>query len=238
MRRSAGIDGCRAGWIVVTLTDGDTAGATASLVDGACDFPGAAITVIDMPIGLPDRQGEARATDAAARAFLRERNRRRHVSVGSRVFTPPSRAALEVFRTGATHAELNARIGAPRLSVQAYGITRRIDALDRWMTPERQRVTREGHPEIAFAVLTGETLAPKKTAAGKAERRAALIAAGFDPDALAAGLGSRRGGWGMDDLFDACVLAWVAERIAAGAYGVLPPEPATDSRGLRMEIVA
>jgi len=39
-----------------------------------------------------------------------------------------------------------------------------------------------------------------------------------------------------DDLLDACVLCWQAERLARGTAKRLPLRPERDARGLRMEI--
>ena len=39
-----------------------------------------------------------------------------------------------------------------------------------------------------------------------------------------------------DDFLDACVLAWLAGRIATGEAERLPAEPPLDAKGLRMEI--
>ena len=40
-----------------------------------------------------------------------------------------------------------------------------------------------------------------------------------------------------DDFLDACATAWTANRLATGRAERLPADPATDPRGLRMEIV-
>lgn len=196
------------------------------------------LAVIDIPIGMTDAQSAPRATDPAARGYLRAMNIDGHASPGSRVFPAPSRAALALFRAGLDYHALNARLTGPKMSQQAFHITGRIAAVDAWMTPDRQRTRREGHPEVAFARLTGRTLPPKKTRAGAGARDVALGGLGFDVSGLAASLGKRSGRWAMDDLRDACVLAWVASRVVTGAHSVLPERREADARGLRMEIVA
>jgi len=40
----------------------------------------------------------------------------------------------------------------------------------------------------------------------------------------------------MDDLLDAAIACWTAGRIATSDAKVLPGQPRTDGRGLRMEI--
>ena len=46
----------------------------------------------------------------------------------------------------------------------------------------------------------------------------------------------RKEGVARDDLIDACVMAWVALRIADGKAQRVPTDPPLDSMGLRMEI--
>ena len=46
----------------------------------------------------------------------------------------------------------------------------------------------------------------------------------------------RRSQIGVDDFLDACVLAWVAVRIANAEATCLPAEPPIDQKGLRMEM--
>jgi predicted RNase H-like nuclease len=236
----AGLDGCKAGWLIAACPPFRFEACRVWIEpshDAALSIA-ADIAVIDIPIGLTDAQSQPRATDAAARGYLRTMNIDGHVSPGSRVFSAPSRAALALFRAGLGYHALNARLDGPKMSQQAFHITGRIAAVDAWMTPDRQKTRREGHPEVAFARLTGRTLPPKKTHSGADARDAALRGLGFDIAGLAATLGKRSGRWAMDDLRDACVLAWVASRVVTGVCSVLPERPETDARGLRMEIVA
>jgi predicted RNase H-like nuclease len=236
----AGLDGCKAGWLIAACPPfrfGECRVWIEPSHDAALSVA-ADIAVIDVPIGLTDAQSQPRATDGAARGFLRLMNTDRRVSPGSRVFPAPSRTALALFRAGLDYHALNARLDEPKMSQQAFHITGRIAAVDAWMTPDRQKTRREGHPEVAFARLTGRTLPPKKTQAGAGARDTALRGLGFDTAGLAATLGKRTGRWAMDDLRDACVLAWVASRVHSRTHLLLPERPETDARGLRMEIVA
>jgi predicted RNase H-like nuclease len=102
------------------------------------------------------------------------------------------------------------------------------------MTPARQRLVREAHPELAFATMAGAPMRhPKRTAPGRRERLRALRALGAWDDALDAGPPP---GAAWDDLLDACALAWTADRLGRGEALVLGG--ARDARGLRMEICA
>ena len=236
----AGLDGCKAGWLIAVCPPFRFSECRVWIERTAETALSAwsEMAVIDMPVGLPAAQDSPRATDAAARALLRAMNADGHASPGSRVFSAPSRMALALFRAGCGYHALNAGLTGPKLSQQAYHITRRISDVDDWMTPERQQTRREGHPEVAFALLTGRTLPPKKSRAGAQARDTALSGLGFDLPGLTATLPPRAGRWAMDDLRDACVLAWVASRVVTGSHSALPERPETDARGLRMEIVA
>jgi predicted RNase H-like nuclease len=85
----------------------------------------------------------------------------------------------------------------------------------------------EVHPEVSFWALAGTPLrAGKHSWTGQAERQALLEAAGIViPTELGwAGLVAR-----ADDVLDAAVAAWSAQRIASGHGRSLPDPPERDS---------
>ncbi len=232
----AGVDGCRGGFVVVLL-DAALGAFRVDVVGGVDALLALAERpvriAIDMPIGLlahAERGG--RACDRAARGLLGRR--------ASTLFSPPSRAALEVFRRGGAFAEVCAaeRAASPDalgLSQQAFHLLPKIDALDRALDPILQRRVFEAHPELAFAAMNdGEVLAlPKKTAEGAAARSRLLARSGL-PRALS-GLAAPRGAH-RDDLLDACAMAWTARRHLLGVAARLPDASERDARGLAMEI--
>src|SRR5207248_8623660 len=65
---------------------------------------------------------------------------------------------------------------ASGVSRQAFNLLPKIAEVDALVTPTRQSQVREVHPELAFAALAGGVPMawPKRTAAGRAERLAAL----------------------------------------------------------------
>jgi predicted RNase H-like nuclease len=211
----AGVDGCRAGWVVVHGGDAavhaDFAGVLGALPDDA-------VVAIDMPIGLPDRhEPGGRAVDRAARMQLgRKRNS---------AFSPPPRGALGA-RTLA-----DARRRGGRLTLQALYLSPRIEDVDNVMTPELQQRVFEVHPELSFAAMNDgqPVLAPKRSAAGS-ELRQALLARAAVP------VPARPRGAALDDLLDACALSWSAQRITDGTARRIPDAPARDERGLLMEL--
>lgn len=86
---------------------------------------GEAIVVIDMPIGLPDR--EARACDSAARQVVGPAR-------ASSVFPVPCRAAVYAGQNRAS--AVKARKTGRKLSKQSLAILDRIREVDELMTPE------------------------------------------------------------------------------------------------------
>jgi predicted RNase H-like nuclease len=188
--------------------------------------PTPAVIAVDIPIGLPEtiRPG-GRACDRQARQLLGRR--------ASSVFSPPSRSILETVQYD--HVRVHG------VSRQTFGIMPKIREVDQLMTPALQQIVHEAHPELAFMSLTGHPMRHnKKTPAGREERLKALTrAAPFR--CIRDGLESilalfNRTQVAPDDLFDACVLARTAWRIANSQATRIPAKPMVDACGLRMEI--
>ncbi|MGD9739708.1 MAG: DUF429 domain-containing protein [Bauldia sp.] len=233
----AGVDACRAGWLVV-LRD---ASVGASRIQVASNFStvlalseAPQVIAIDVPIGLlAFGRDRGRECEALARRCLGKRS--------PSVFSAPSRAALAAFRAGKLYPEVSAANGGawggPGISQQAFGILQKISEVDAQMTPELQAVVHEIHPELCFAVANGgeAMVHKKKSAEGRAERLSVLAGLGFGTflENLVRPKGAQ---W--DDVLDACVACWTATRIADGTAVVTPPQPAIDARGLRMELWA
>ncbi|MEL6677781.1 MAG: DUF429 domain-containing protein [Pseudomonadota bacterium] len=237
----AGIDGCKGGWLAVACQPFAFADAEAEIFPTFAAAMGALrhapVVIVDMPIGLAEDPVEGRGVDREMRTLLNARVPDGGAKAGSRVFSPPPRGAVEAFRAGHDYFAINADLPeGKRLSKQAFNITAKIAEVDDWIDGDAQRRVREGHPELAFGTLTGQTLAPKKTAEGAEAREAALTGLAFDLAALRADLGPRTGRWLEDDLKDAAVLAWVAARCKTGDALRLPQTVATDARGLRVEV--
>ena len=211
----AGVDGCRAGWIVV---HDECAGVYPDFASALAALPDDAVVALDIPIGLVDEhEPGGRDVDRAARVQLgRKRNS---------VFSAPPRCAL-----GARTLREARRHGA-RLTLQTLNLLPRIEDVDRVMTADLQSRVFEVHPELSFAAMNGHdpVLAPKRSEAGSNERRALLHRAGVV-------VPERPAGAALDDLLDACALTWSARRIANGTACHVPDRPARDARGLRMEI--
>lgn len=223
----AGIDGCRGGWLALTLGhQGTVPRVEIAPAWTALGLDGHAMLAVDMPIGLTE--SGPRACDIAARRLL-PRGRK------SSVFPPPRRAMLAC----ATWAEANA-MGKSKegkgLSHQAWNLVPKIRELDAALTPTMQDWVREAHPELIFQRLHGaDPLPSKKTPSGRAVRLALLERAGIE--GLASLIQTLPSGLAQaDDLLDAAACALAAREIVAGAATCLPADPPRDNRGLRMEI--
>jgi len=230
----AGVDGCRAGWVVVLAqvdaqdAQGHQVRLCTSFADVLCLEPVPAVIAVDMPIGLlGEPQPGGRDCDRLARRLLGRR--------ASSVFTPPTRPLLE-----ATRYE---HVRGHGLSIQAFNILAKIREVDRLMTPALQQHVYEAHPELAFRTLAGHPMQQrKKTVAGREERLRVLEQA---PYPLFQGIraacahtlrGCQRTQVAPDDVLDAYVLVGTALRIWHVQGRRVPCVPVCDQKGLRMEI--
>ncbi len=230
----AGVDGCRAGWIVV-LVQQQSPQLWPQHVQLCPGFdtvlrlvPRPVVIAIDMPIGLlDDPLPGGRSCDRQARRLLGRR--------ASCVFSPPCRRIL-----AATQYE---QVRGHGMSRQAFGILPKVREVDRLMTPALQHRVYEAHPELAFTALMGHPMQHnKKTSAGRDERLRALATAFNVPLSeikrpMAQSLKAfKRTEVAPDDWLDACVLTWTACCIAQESARRVPTTPPVDARGLRMEI--
>jgi predicted RNase H-like nuclease len=216
-----GIDGCRGGWVAVALAGERRAvHAFARLDEAATLVPRRAL--IDIPIGLPATG--RRGCDIAARALLG--------TARSRIFLDARRPLLD-YRARSDYAGAQdwAKRDGKGFSRQLWHILDKIAEADRFVTPERQEIYLEAHPELAFLRLAGgaAALPNKKTKPGQNLRRDLVLAAGIAE--IDEWLARRPPRVAADDLLDACALA-----LAARDPLRVPCAPAHDPRGLRMEI--
>lgn len=234
--RLIGIDGCKAGWIVAMSEDNLASLEFQIVADLGMLLEGLdennARVVIDVPIGLP--ADGPRACDLAARQYLGKPR-------SNSVFPAPCRVTLAA-RTYREACDLNSQASGKRVSQQMFHILDKIRDVDALVTRDRQRWLREAHPELIFAVLSGNNRGLthyKKTPEGEQERLAILQrhAPPFDAQDVRRQLG--RKATERDDIIDAVACLVTARRIASGQAIVLPVGAVPlDTRGLRMEMVA
>ena len=229
--RLLGVDGCRAGWLVVGARldpSGEFGQLSWSLELEAASFIDADLVAIDMPMGLA--ADGPRSCDQQARALLGPRR--------SSVFPSPVRAALGAvdYREA---CDLSFAASGRKLSKQAYNLLPKIRQLDQLLlaNPGRSDRVHEVHPELAFSQWNGgEPMAHgKKTAAGAAQRQA-LVEAEFPGLALKIRTGVAKSQLADDDILDAIACLWSARRLFRQGALVLGGE--RDSCGLPMRISA
>jgi predicted RNase H-like nuclease len=184
------------------------------------------VIAIDVPIGLPDvTQQGGRTCDSLAPAIV---GRYRACSV----FSPVGRIAL-LANSRPEADKLSRAKGGIGIGAQAWGLAKKLQEVDALMSPVRQQIIREVHPELSFHQMLGRRLSPsKKTPNGKQERIAALVKQGFPQSfvrEVPRGLDVR-----LDDFLDACAALWTAERIYQGTAKRIPKTVERDSRGLDM----
>lgn len=224
-----GVDGAKSGWIAVWWNENSFAHHVYPNAHALVAAHRAArVIAVDIPIGLCEREG--RQADIQARAFVGGKR-------ASSIFSTPVRGILDADsqpEASHRHREIDGR----GFGAQSFAILPKIrewDDLLRSDVDARQRV-REIHPEVSFAALNGgpgrSLVDAKRTFAG-AEVRVALLAGVFGRDAVMALVRSvpvRQAA--TDDVLDALVALWSAERIATGRAGSLPAPVVPDTVGL------
>jgi len=181
--------------------------------------PSFAIVVVNVPIGFLDvPEMGARTCDRQARASLgssRNGGAQRSESRGVRRTGGPDKDGLDAVT----------RTMLPRYREVAAE-----------MSPYRQRVVYEGHPELSFFQLHKDTPLKKSKviAEGKEERRIVLEERIRGSERY---LDAASYGVPQKHLYDAFALLWSARRVFGHAAKRIPVEPEWDDEGLRMEIV-
>jgi len=151
-----GVDGCPVGWVGVRLSDESASvHLYATVSDLWAAERGAALILIDIPIGLPS--DHERAVDARARRVLGVRS--------SSIFSVPTRSALYA-ATYAEANEINGGLTGKKLSKQLWNIAPKIREVDLLLhtEPAAREKFAEIHPEVLFWGLTGRPMAHAKKA--------------------------------------------------------------------------
>lgn len=224
MTRICGVDGCKYGWIALLCAE------NFSNVEWrlARDWTGLRLNAdaiaIDMPIGLADTG--KRGCDEAARKAPNVRP--------STIFPMPVRKALDFDDYGLANAWSKAN-GHGGIVKQAWNLRTKLLDIERVVLNDPNARIYEAHPEMAFALVAGHSLLPKKTRLGREQRLTLLTDAGLAglpaildavPKAQAA----------TDDILDAAALLLTARRIAKGEAIHYPATPHVNAEGIAMRI--
>ena len=224
-----GVDGCPAGWLCFRL-DACSRQTEVKVFSRFTDVIGENRKIkaiaVDIPIGLPD--SGPRVCDLEARRLLQKPR-------SSSVFPPPVRSAL-IANNYRQACARNRRACGKGLTIQTYTILKKIREVDDVITRENQSWIHEVHPELCFWALntTKAMRYSKRKAKGREERQKLLLACypTIKNHIMELDHAEAR----VDDLLDAAIAAWTAERIAKGKAGRIPENPVVDRNGLRMEM--
>jgi len=230
--KTAGIDGCKAGWILITFDDEPyykVLRTDDELLEAFNTFDR---LFIDMPIGLEDEE------------YTRECDRLLRKELGAEyaasVFSPPIRPALHA----PSYVEANMQsydYTEKKLTVQAWNITPKIRTVDSFLKVNKELVEKvfESHPELLFMNLNGGMIYQKKQTKKGLRHRLNLIS---EHEEVAADFFReikeefRRNEVAEDDIVDSMVLALAAKKSVDNKIITLPENPPVDSEGLPMAI--
>lgn len=182
------------------------------------ESPSYSLIVINAPIGYYDgTEPISRTCDKEARKLLKKR--------GSTIHTAPMRDVLVNDSTNVVHLDAVSSRLLPRYREVASQ-----------MSPYRQRIIYEGHPELSFFQLNENTPMrfSKNTDDGNLERR--MLLEKKIPDALKI-IDAQLGKTPQKHLIDAAALLWSARRTHGHASIRIPADAEWDSEGLRIEMV-
>ncbi|NIT62214.1 MAG: DUF429 domain-containing protein [Aliifodinibius sp.] len=232
--KTLGVDGCRAGWIAISLDD---EGAGYWLLESDQElkeyFEKFDRIFIDVPIGLTEEE-YVRECDDKLRDILGP-------DYQASVFNPPIRPALYA-PTYAEASMTSYEITGKKISTQAWNITPNIKTVDQFLqnNEELQEKVFESHPELLFRILNGNNsiLQKKATKKGLRHRLKLLKDRSKYADDFFRDIKEeyRRNQVDEDDIVDAMSLAWFALQSTEKEMKTLPEDPPTDSTGLPMAI--
>lgn len=228
--RTAGIDGCMAGWLLITL---DKESAEYRMIRKQEElesvFEEFDRIFIDIPIGLSDSEYTRRCD--------RELQKRLGATNSNVVVSPPIRPALDA----PTYVEANMQsyeFTGEKLPLAAWNITPKIKIIDRQLQENRdlQDKVLSSHPELLFMNLNGGMIYQMKQTKKGLKHRLDLVAQ-HEPKAAdffrEIKETFRRNEVEESVIVDTLALAWGARDSAAkNRLRTLPEEGEVDSRGL------
>lgn len=221
----AGVTPCSVGWLVQSAKiHGSTFAPEMSrpyenFLEILSEHPAFEILVVNAPIGYLDTpEMGPRTCDREARELVGRR--------GTAIHNAPSRAVLNGlvdWRDGGVDA------------VTATLLPRYLEVAKE-MSPFRQRLIYEGHPELSFYQLNKDASMKrsKKIRAGRDERLEVLESHIPGMEKI---LESDIKGVASKHVYDALAMLWTARRVWGRSARRIPTEPEWDSEGLRMELV-
>ena len=231
--RFVGVDGCKGGWIAASINNGELYlnkyNDFSKMIYDIAQFDD---MLVDMVIGLPSNieQYEKRP-DRIARKIVKPRT--------STIFAVPTRQAVYEF-TKEKQKDANLSAIGKGLSEQTVAIIPKMREVDEFLlaNEEYMNVIRESHPEVCFARLNGEVLMTNKSEKNGITDRVQVLSM-FLQDLSEEYVirSAKRLGCKSDDILDAVCLAVTANLNAQGMAEIIPENPSTDNKGLKMNMV-
>lgn len=231
--KTAGLDGCLAGWLLISFDEGEEIYKVLRTDEELKDaFNTYDRIFIDMPIGLEEEE------------YTRECDLLLRKKVGgdyaASVFSPPIRPALHA----PTYAEANAVIfdyTGKKLSLQSWNIVPKIQTVDRLLkeNEELKDSVLESHPEYLFQILNGGMIYQKKNLKKGIKHRLEIMKAReAEADDFFRDIKEdfRRNEVKEDDIVDAMVLAHMAKKSVEKGVKTIPEEIPYDSEGMRKAV--
>lgn len=157
-----GVDGCKYGWCVAHGVERPNIRLIQNISELCLLMPTKKV-LIDMPIGLPDKD-YGREVDTAARKLLRGK--------ASSIFTIPCRQSVYASDYASANVLNRGELGKG-LSIQAWNICKKIKEVDKFLLSGKSNIQfLEAHPELCFQFLNPSTsiLPSKKIKAGQRDR--------------------------------------------------------------------
>jgi predicted RNase H-like nuclease len=228
-----GVDGAKAGWIAVWRQRESLCCQVYDSVQSLVDAHRLAkVMAVDIPMGLPEK--DRREADVQARQFVGGKR-------ACSIFSSPVRGILDAAsqpEASRRHREIDTR----GFGAQSFAILSKIREWDDMLQcdPHARANVREIHPEVSFAALNGGFgcgLDHKKKSDAGALIRTELLSTYFAADQIRRLLQDvPRRDAARDDVLDALVALWSAERIAKGKASRLPDPAPRDACGIAMAI--
>ncbi len=231
--KCVGIDGCKGGWVAVSITDTEFEVDVFRNIEEFClKYDDWDRILIDMPIGLPECNTDIRP-DGAARKMLKGKT--------SSIFNTPCRQAVYA-DTYSEANEINRQMLEKGLSSQSYAICSKIKEIDEFLNnnPEYKNRILESHPELCFARLnSGEPLYDNKKTYEGMRKRIELLSRYCDQtdDIITYARDNPKLKNCMDDVVDSLCLAVTGMRSMEKGIKTIPENPMVDKNGILMQMV-
>jgi predicted RNase H-like nuclease len=230
MKKIAGIDGSKGGWVCVSGYENNFKELKFEKLKEFNDIKSKDfnLVLVDIPIGLDiNLKKGGRIVDKLARKEL--------LTNKSSIFNAPSRLVLEAKNyEEANKINKNKGMG---LSKQSWNLVKKIKEVDDFIRNSNKTIIFESHPEIIFQVMKRDKVSTKKkNDEGIIERRNLLEKNGFNKVFLERNLSAKDSFYKKDDFIDACSLFWSANRAIAKTEVKIPNDIVLDSEGIIMQI--